>query len=232
MAVNAIRQLLRRFKVAVLNEGLISLTHKVLYVIIGGRLFDIVYGKNVYLYVKDTSNNIILTPKIKNYTLKIISTSKTLKILIENDFDFHETSSMDQDTSNIERYLEMLDNGGIMLCIFVDKVLAHENWVFLKTSESPDPYFRDMNYADGAVIGPCNTYPQFRGAGLCPYVLTQICDFLKIKEKSKALISTTKNNFASRRCISKAGFKVFREFRLGDNGNLTTQVDHRVKNEK
>jgi len=74
-----------------------------------------------------------------------------------------------------------------------------------------DPVFQRINYGDAGYIELCYTDPSYRGKGIFPYVLFEICNFLKQQGKLRALISSKITNLQSRRGIIKAGFSVIAE---------------------
>ena len=166
------------------------------------------YG-NYYIYEK-TLNEMTefeFTPKTQNPTLKILYTPMEVDELIAEGFDF-------SSYSNIENLKEGLSKGAMLFGVFIGRELAHTSWVAMNNATAIyDPLFQKMNYRDAGYIGPCNTNQVYRGIGLYPYALTQICKLLKEKGKSKALINTAKSNSSSIRGIIKAGFEISGEAR-------------------
>lgn len=162
-----------------------------------------------YIYKKtlNKTDNSDFTPKITNITLKIISKSSEVDKLIAEGFNF-------SSYLNMQNLKEGLSKEAILFCVFIGRELAHTSWCALSnTTVIYDPLFQRINCQDVGYIGPCNTNYSFRGLGLYPYVLSQICIFLKKKGKAKALIGTSNSNLPSRRGIIKAGFVISGEVR-------------------
>lgn len=162
-----------------------------------------------YIYEKtlNKTNNFEFAPKTTNITLKIISTSSEVDKIIAEGFNF-------SPYLNIKNIKEGLSKGAILFCVFIRGELAHTSWCALSnTTAIYDPLLQRINCQDAGYIGPCKTNCSFRGLGLYPYILSQICIFLKKKGKAKALINTSKSNLPSRRGIIKAGFVISGEVR-------------------
>lgn len=66
------------------------------------------------------------------------------------------------------------------------------------------PKFPFMNKND-YIIGPCYTYPAYRGQGMYPHVIRSICSSMK-DEASVFYMCVDETNAASIRGIEKAGF--------------------------
>jgi hypothetical protein len=165
--------------------------------------------KIYYIYEKtlNKTNNFEFVPKTTNFTLKTISTSSEIDKLIAEGFNF-------SSYLNIKNFKEGLSEGAILFCVFIRGDIAHTSWCAMNnTAAIYDPLFQRINYQDTGYIGPCNTNYSYRGLGLYPYVLSQICKFLKKKGKAKALINTSKSNLPSIRGIIKAGFVISGEVR-------------------
>jgi len=161
-----------------------------------------------YIYEKTLkTNNFEFVPKTTNITLKIISTSSEVDKIIAEGFNF-------SPYLNIKNIKEGLSKEAILFCVFIRGELAHTSWCALSnTTAIYDPLLQRINCQDAGYIGPCDTNYSFRGLGLYPYVLSQICIFLKKKGKAKALIGTSNSNLPSRRGIIKAGFVISGEVR-------------------
>ena len=80
--------------------------------------------------------------------------------------------------------------------------LIHTSYVIPKCSK-----FAFMN-KDDYEIGPCFTYPQYRGKGIYPAVLQSICNDLG-NDNTIFYMIVDEDNTASIKGIEKAGFKKF-----------------------
>lgn len=186
------------------REGLLSVIKQVFLFLMKSGIGSLFSYRIYYIYEKtlNETNKIEFVPKIQNVTLKIIHTPSEVDTLIVEGFDFRSYSSL-------EDLKEGLSKGAILFGVFIERELAHTSWVAMSnTTAIYDLVFQRMNYHNAGYIGPCNTNPVYRGLEIYPYVLSQICKFLKKKEKSKALINTSKSNLPSIRGIAKAKFKV------------------------
>jgi hypothetical protein len=143
-------------------------------------------------------------PKENDLSLKIIYEPSELDRLRTEGFDL----SFCKDIQHLRNWLS---KGIILFCIFAGKELTHMSWLALENDIIIDPFFKKIPRLNAGYIGPCDTSHAYRGLGLYPFVLSQICKFLKENGKSKAMISTSKSNFASVRGITKAGFHVCSE---------------------
>jgi hypothetical protein len=145
-----------------------------------------------------------ITPKTSVFTLKIIRATSEVDQLIENGFNF----GYFQDIYSIK---ELLSKGAVLFCVFVKEDWAHSSWLAMDNNSIVDPFFNPLPLINAGCIGLCATNPAYRGLGLYPFVLAQICDFLKENGKSIALISTAKKNVPSISGIKKAGFSISSE---------------------
>jgi len=145
-----------------------------------------------------------LKPKISDYTLKIIRTPSEVDKLIENGFNFG-------DLQDIYSIRELLSKETILFCVFVKEDWAHSSWLAMDTDSVVDQFFTQHTRNSSGVIGICSTNSAYRGMGLYPFVLSQICEFMKKNGKSIAFISTAKKNLPSISGIKKAGFSVYSE---------------------
>jgi hypothetical protein len=159
--------------------------------------------RTYYLYEKSLSetNGREFIPKASDFTLRIIRAPSEVDTLSAEGFDFGFYQ-------NIQSIKELLRKGTILFCVFAGKKWAHTSWLAMGNDTIIDPFFKKAPRWNAGYIGPCITNPAYRGFGLYPFVLEQICKFLKKNGKSKAVISTAQNNSASARGIIKAGFAV------------------------
>ena len=143
-----------------------------------------------------------ITPKIQSFNFYMIDCLEDIICLQKQSYIF-----------GSERDLKVIQNqirkGGLLFCVFVKKQWAHQSWVMLNRDNFFDPFFRRSGYSDAGCIGPSKSNSDFRGFGLYPYVLNQICLYLNEIGFAKALISTSIDNHASVRGIEKAHFQRF-----------------------
>jgi len=174
------------------KEGLVSLIKQV--------FSNLITNLDVYIFKKDLDLVNEYKPKIKDFTLEIISFDDQLFDLIEDGFKI----VLDL---NIDELVHRIIRGEVLFCVFVGKNIAHRSWVAMNESGETDMPLK-MNWEKEAYIQQCVTNPKYRGMGLYPYTLSKIFEFLREKGKSVAKIIVTKNNIPSIRGVMKAGFKV------------------------
>lgn len=108
-------------------------------------LYRITLGKKL--------DEVEFTPKIQNFTLKVISNNKQVDELVANGFDFG---------SFVISADRRLDKGAIAICAFVERKLTHISWVAMtqvaKDSITGIPYPVDFPnneaYSGGTVRNP------------------------------------------------------------------------------
>lgn len=144
------------------------------------------------------------------FTLAVVKTRDEYLALIESGCDF----SSYPKSENVE---DALSSGAILICIFKERCLAHTMWLAFDYSQAK----YDSLFITGCVgqeadsfIGPCNTYPRFRGLGLYPATLALACNLLRNHGVSRAFINTKKSNLPSIRGIEKANFKLVKKARV------------------
>lgn len=143
----------------------------------------------------------VVKPSTANYRLAVVSSLTEIDMLINDGMDF----STDPDFGI---YAKGFDKGAILFLVFVGGKIAHTSWVSLGHQGAVyDALFSSLDFGNAGYIGPCNTFEQFRGTGLYPFVLTNIFQVIVEHKVNRAVISTRNNNSASIRGIVKAGFK-------------------------
>ena len=94
----------------------------------------------------------------------------------------------------------LLSSRGIWIfCAIKNGTVAHSSVVMTKSLKYPDITEKDY------VIGPCETYVEYRGQGLYGYVLKTIMNELGTDDTNFYMI-VNENNPSSIRGIEKAGF--------------------------
>ena len=134
----------------------------------------------------------------------ILESPMEYEMLLSMGYDFCDYTA-DED---IRRGLEC---GAVLVCIFKKKKLAHTTWVaqFPHQSIYDSLFKKNIIKLDSAgFIGPCNTYPEYRGCGLYPYALRLACKYLASRGCKRVLINSRATNQASRRGIEKVGFRL------------------------
>lgn len=106
-------------------------------------------------------------------------------------------------------YEEAFSKNGKLLCVKYKQKLAHVSW--FSTTHSGilfDSIFKTGILKDNSYgyIGPCETYPEFRGKGIYPFALKKICEYQKKCGIKKVLINSRSNNNSSIKGIIKSGF--------------------------
>ncbi len=159
-----------------------------------------------YLFQKSLSDTAVREPALNNsdFILKVIRTSSEIDDFISEGFQF----GFFQDIYDIK---ELLNKGKILFCVFKNKEWAHSSWVSLDNNSIVDPFFKGKTSINSACIGHCATNPTFRGLGIYPFVITNICGYLNNNGKSTVFMSTRKKNISSINGIKKAGFTIYKE---------------------
>lgn len=138
-------------------------------------------------------------------SLFIISSTDEYHAAVANGYNFSGCPK----NENIE---DGLNKGACLLCIFQNQALAHTSWLALNYNQSVyDSLFITgrIGQEGDSYIGPCNTYPTFRGRGLYPLALRLACQHIKSKGADRIIINTKKTNRSSMRGIDKADFIKF-----------------------
>lgn len=205
MASNKVGLLLEQAKYILREKGLIPLI-KQMFLFLTRFFFSY---RTYYIYENKLSgaDELKVAPKIQDFTLDIISNPKQFNQLVSAGFD----RSSYPGTENIE---ERLNQGAILFCLFVRQDLAHKSWVTTESKARIDPVAPRLDYLEQAYIGDCVTKFTYRGLGLYPYVLSQICKFLRETEKKRVLITTLKGDISSIKGITRAGFELCGEGKI------------------
>jgi len=146
-------------------------------------------------------------PKLDNYDMKIIESSRQLKDLVSQGFQFG-IHSMHLEND--------LDKGAIVFCIFVGKELAFVRWV-ATTEESMKqrcgiPY--PVNFSNKEVyLSWSETTPKYRRAGLFEYSYFKLAEFFVRKNKTIAKALVDRDNIFVQRAAAKIDGKLCGEGR-------------------
>ena len=136
-------------------------------------------------------------PRIKDFTLKIVSTNREADELEAEGLEFR---------SQVVNAREKLDKGTIAFCIFVGRELAYIGWIAMteeamKTAAAPP---MKVDFANDEIYAlHVWTNPKYRGMGLAPYGDFKTYQFLEEKGKvvHRALVAT--DNVASVKAWAK-----------------------------
>lgn len=117
----------------------------------------------------------------------------------------------------LDKFQKAFLENGKMCCVSYNKKLAHVSW-FSSTYKGImfDSIFETgiFNHKDIGYIGPCETYTEFRGKGIYPFVLKKICEYQKEYGVKEVYINTKSNNTSSIKGILKSGFKLHSKVRV------------------
>ena len=142
-------------------------------------------------HVLEKRNEPDFTPKIKDFTFKIVETTQQLDELARDGFDL---SLLD-----ITEARYRLEKGAIVILIFVERELALRHWSAL-TEEAKNTFNRypyKVNFTDNeACLGGAWTNPKYRRQGLGMYSLFKLDEFLMSKGIKKKRGITLINNIA------------------------------------
>ena len=114
----------------------------------------------------------------------------------------------------LEKTESRIENGEVLVCLFLDKTLAGYGWGGYQSSL----YFSyvasgiDLN-KEIFYIYDCFTYPKFRGKGVYPLVLAKLCE---VSDRSDVYVACQSVNESSIKGILKAGFERYKDFVLVD----------------
>ena len=196
-----LRQKYERGRYILQREGLFPFV-KTAFGFLVRRLF--IY-KSFYMYEIPLNESMKFesTPKIQNFVFEIITTGQRLNELVAQDFDFG---------VHIFGAEKMLNNGSIMLCVFVENELACIHWV-ATTQEAMNVQTKILYKVDfsnsEAYLGWVETNPQYRCLGLSMYVILEKFKFLKTVGKTTGKCIAEKGNLASQKMTIKAGGRCY-----------------------
>lgn len=163
------------------------------------HLTRLVYTNDSYLVFEHTLEYTDFVPKGTEVALKIISSPEDLAAMSAEGYDLSRL-----ELPRTCRYLAKKD---MLICIFISGKLAHQSWVSINSDTNIDPIAPHVNYQECTYIGACQTWPEYRGLGLYPYALSEICKMLKSKRLPKAILTVAPDNKSSIAGVTKAGFR-------------------------
>ena len=144
-----------------------------------------------YLYKRSLVNTSNLSDA--DIEVKVFQPTLIKKLTLEGEKSFKNT---------VVRFLFQLMTRGRarVYYVMIKGELAHTTYVVPKCFKFP--FLKKCDYE----IGPCYTYPKYRGKGIYPLVLQFVCKHLQ-NEKSDFYMIVDENNLSSIRGIEKAGFE-------------------------
>lgn len=156
-----------------------------------------------YLYTPalNEAGEVELTPRIKNFTLEVISQKQHFEELVANgfNFEFH--------TIGIT---EKLNKGAIALCAFVDGDLAYMAWIAMseeaKNSLSILPYKVDF-LNNEAYFGWSETSPRYRRKGIGRYARFKMLQYLRERGRTLHPYVVSKSNLTAQMFEASIGAK-------------------------
>lgn len=155
-------------------------------------------------YLLKRSTNISETlKKSPDINLKVFSCLQELEDIINEGYILDNFFKL----SDFERKFA---EGQILFGIFINKNLVHTSWVVLKDNTCIHPPLK-INYITESYVHYCITHPNYRGKGLYPYALQEICNFLQKEGKSKAKMSIEKKNLSSLKGAKRSNFIIYGE---------------------
>ena len=165
------------------------------------------YGEcYLYEYTLIERNEVDFLPRIKDLTLKIVSSNEEADKLAEDiGSDFR------------RRYVtarQKLDKGAIAFCFFVKGEIVHIGWVALseKAHKAIDNLPYRVNFPNHeACTGSTETIPEYRGKGLMTYGYFKRFQFLREKKIVVSRNAVAKDNIASQKAHAKFSPKVYAE---------------------
>lgn len=162
----------------------------------------------LYEYTLKERNEADFLPKIRDFTLKIISSNEEADKLAEaigSDFRRRFVTASSK-----------LDKGAIAFCIFVKGEIAHIGWVALseQAHKAVDnlPYRVDFSNHE-ACTGGTQTIPEYRNKGLMAYGYFKRFQFLREKGIVVSRNAVAKSNIASRKAHARFSPRVYAEAR-------------------
>lgn len=163
------------------------------------------------------------TPKVQNFTLKMITAPQQIDELIAEGFDFSFAPNIVNFNpkrklreASIENFniRGKLSEEGILVCGFADKTLAYTNWIAMGKKGSLGHFHLKMDWQNEACAAPPNVNPEYRGLGINTCADSRIYQFIKEKGRAKVRGTTGKKNIARLKSVAKLGTKIVGEGRL------------------
>ncbi len=130
----------------------------------------------------------------QNFFLLERSTKLSERLNTDTDIDLkviaypNELENLIKEGYNLEKYFNLsllkqrLLEKQILFLVFVNKILIHQSLLVLKGSIKIHPPVK-IDFANEAYVHFSKTVANYRGRGLFPYVLQEICKYLQKEER-------------------------------------------------
>ena len=165
-----------------------------------------IYYRVYYLY-ENTLDGTLRTECPENCSIKILYNLKQLDKLVAEGYKFN--LELSPDIKEIQRHIRL---GCITFCAFIDKKFAHITCIASNESSKLEidhiPF--KVDYESEACIGASRTNPEYRRRGIYTYVYSEVLQYLKERNISRARFTVERNITAANRVQSKLGSKVNR----------------------
>ncbi|MFC1904221.1 hypothetical protein ACFLXT_00415 [Chloroflexota bacterium] len=184
------------------NEGLITLLKKVF-------IFLVLCKLQTYFLYKFTiieRNEADFMPKIRDFTLKIISTNQQVDELVSDGFDL---------SSHITLIRQRVERGAIEFFIFVDGELAFIDYVAMtekaKKSFNALPY--KVDFSKEACSGGTETISKYQRNGLAKYNMYKKEEFLRERGIMTRRSAVNVKNIMAQTFCTKFDGKIYAKLR-------------------
>jgi hypothetical protein len=183
------------------TEGLVPLVVRG-FIFLLGYLFRY---ENYYLYQHTIKarNEADFSPKIRDFTLEIVTTRRQADELAAAGLDFG---------SHYPDGRRGLEKGAVAFCFFIEGRLAHIGWLAMnqEAKDSFDSLPYRVNFADGqGCTGGTWTHPHYRGRGLMVYGYFRRFEFLRDRGFTSSRNAVTVDNIASRKAHARFGPEIY-----------------------
>lgn len=190
--------LLRKGKDILREEGLLALVKRAFLFVLRSLFFS---HEIYYIYEKtlNDSDEVKLTSRIQNWTLKIVSEPEHVDELVTEGFNIGWYFGPEEIKKRVSRR-------AVLFCVFVGNELAHVTWVALgeKAKRKIDGLPFKIDFQKGEVCsGASLTKPQYRGRGILSYTYSHIFPYLAKQGFVKDKFTVHENNIHSQRAHSK-----------------------------
>jgi hypothetical protein len=159
-----------------------------------------------------------------------------LNIVPVSEDNIEDTLNMDS-ASPLILIKQMFENDELGFYAYSGDSIVHHSWVILGRNiivpglKNKNPLFEIDNTS--AYIHYCITASDWRGKGIYPFVLTEICRIMDKQFKRKRIfISVTGNNHPSIKGILKAGFKEYGKIFAINLFGLMIRITRTVESKK
>jgi hypothetical protein len=144
-----------------------------------------------------------LKPKLENVETHFILSIEHLERLMKEGYDFDFYSDLDIDKN-------MLNNGAILVGVFVNKEMAYRGWLALNKESAYmlAPYLSKIEFVDQSISEKSATNPEYQGKGIFTFAFAQKCAYAQQSGKPKLQGSVDKGNLAVHKVMEKLGGRI------------------------